>query len=36
VELGFVLYFGGGPEFIAGMWELVWGVLSPVGGIYAF
>jgi hypothetical protein len=36
VEFGFVLYFSGGPEFIAGMWELVRGVLSPISGIYAF
>ena len=26
----------GGPEFIAGVWELVGSVISPGGGVYAF
>ena len=36
VEFGFVLDFGGCPEFVAGVWELVWSVFSPSGGIDAF
>ena len=35
VKFGFVLNFSGCPEFVAGVWELVWCVFSPGCGIDA-
>ena len=36
VEVGCMLEFGGCPEFVTGVRELVWCVVSPSGGIDAF
>ena len=36
VEFGFMLDFRGGPEFVAGVWEVVGGVVCPGCGVDAF